>query len=54
LLLEPRRTEKFYFRVPAVIVAVITLDLILDPGAVAINFWNYGSGLYYGVPVSTI
>jgi len=51
LLLEPRRTEKFYFRVPAVIVAV-TLDLILDPGAVAINFWNYGSGLYYGVPVS--
>ena len=30
---------------------VITLDLILDPGAVALGFWAWDSpGLYYGVP----
>jgi putative membrane protein len=30
---------------------VITLDLILDPGAVALGFWGWESpGTYYGVP----
>lgn len=30
---------------------VITLDLILDPGAVALGFWGWDSpGVYYGVP----
>lgn len=30
---------------------VITLDLILDPGAVALGFWGWNSGgIYYGVP----
>lgn len=30
---------------------VITLDLILDPGAVALGFWGWDSaGIYYGVP----
>lgn len=39
------------FRVPVVIVAVIGLDLALDPAAVSLGFWSYdGGGAYYGVP----
>ncbi len=52
LLLEPERVRKLYFRILAITGTVLFLDLILDPAAVAINFWNYGSGLYYGVPFS--
>jgi putative membrane protein len=38
-------------RVPVVIAAVVGMDLILDPAAVAIGFWSYDAGgLYYGVP----
>lgn len=52
LLLEPERVRKLYFRIPVIIGTVLFLDLILDPAAVAINFWNYSSGLYYGVPLT--
>lgn len=52
LLLEPERVKKTYFRLLTIIGTVLFLDLILDPAAVAINFWNYSSGLYYGVPLS--
>lgn len=52
LLLEPEKVKKLYFRIPAIIGTVLFLDLILDPAAVAINFWNYSSGIYYGVPFS--
>ena len=32
---------------------LIVVDLVLDPGAVKLRFWNYGSnGFYYGVPLS--
>jgi len=28
------------------------MDLVLDPGAVALGFWSYAAGgVYYGVPV---
>jgi putative membrane protein len=31
---------------------VIVIDLVLDPSAVAVSFWSYENGFYYGVPVS--
>ncbi|MDI6644577.1 MAG: carotenoid biosynthesis protein [Methanobacteriaceae archaeon] len=32
---------------------VVVADLVLDPGAVALNFWTFQSGgFYYGVPLS--
>lgn len=34
------------------IIAVLGMDLVLDPAAVALGFWMYDSGLYYGVPIS--
>lgn len=38
-------------RIPTVIVAVIGMDLALDPAAVSIGFWAYDAvGAYYGVP----
>lgn len=43
-------------RVPRIIAAAVILtsvDLVLDPGAVMLNFWSYaGGGFFYGVPVS--
>ncbi|ELY86976.1 bisanhydrobacterioruberin hydratase [Natrinema altunense] len=40
-------------RLLAAIVAIIAVDLVLDPGAVAIGFWEYvPPGDYYGVPRS--
>ena len=31
---------------------VLGIDLILDPAAVALGFWTYEQGVYYGVPLS--
>jgi len=40
-------------RVLAAIAAVLAIDLVLDPAAVAIGFWTYvPPGDYYGVPAS--
>ncbi|TYL38548.1 carotene biosynthesis protein [Natronococcus pandeyae] len=39
-------------RVPTAIAAVVAIDLVLDPAAVAIGFWAFESGAYYGVPLS--
>ncbi len=40
-------------RLPATLATVLAIDLVLDPGAVAIGFWAYlDGGIYYGVPVS--
>jgi putative membrane protein len=39
--------------VPVSIATVLLIDLVLDPGAVAIGFWAYAAeGVYYGIPVS--
>ncbi|WP_276260484.1 bisanhydrobacterioruberin hydratase [Haloglomus litoreum] len=52
LLLGPR-TERALVRLPAVIAVVLLMDLVLDPGAVALTFWQYDpAGPYYGVPWS--
>ncbi|WP_339102853.1 bisanhydrobacterioruberin hydratase [Haloterrigena salinisoli] len=40
-------------RLPTAVAAVIAVDLVLDPAAVAIGFWAYvPPGGYYGVPAS--
>jgi putative membrane protein len=52
LVLGPR-VEQPAVRLPAVIGAVLAMDLVLDPGAVALGFWTYADGsAYYGVPWS--
>jgi putative membrane protein len=40
-------------RLPVVVATVVVMDLVLDPGAVALGFWVYpGGGPVYGVPLS--
>lgn len=46
------RANRLAIRYPIVVGLVVTLDLILDPGAVALGFWAWEDpGVYYGVPV---
>ena len=52
LLLLGDRARSAAVRLPAVIAAVLAVDLVLDPAAVALGFWDYGGGVYYGVPLS--
>lgn len=40
------------YRIPLVVAIVIVIDMVLDPAAVAIGFWSYDIGVYYGVPIS--
>ncbi|MFB6309704.1 MAG: bisanhydrobacterioruberin hydratase [Salinirussus sp.] len=42
-----------WIRVPATVVAVIAIDLVLDPAAVSLGLWTFADGgPYYGVPLS--
>lgn len=42
-----------YARIVLTAVAATSFDLVLDPGAVRLGFWQYaGSGGFYGVPLS--
>jgi putative membrane protein len=53
LLLLGDRARRWFVRLPVVIAAVLAVDLVLDPGAVALGFWLYDPvGAYYGVPWS--
>ncbi|MFB6093057.1 MAG: bisanhydrobacterioruberin hydratase [Haloquadratum sp.] len=53
LLLLGARASRSATRLLAVVAAVVTMDLVLDPGAVALGFWTYADGgAFYGVPVS--
>jgi len=53
LLLLGDRARAAWVRLPAVIATVVAMDLVLDPGAVALGFWTYpGGGPVYGVPLS--
>jgi putative membrane protein len=53
LLLLGGRARAARVRLPAVIGTVVAMDLVLDPGAVALGFWTYpGGGPVYGVPLS--
>ncbi|WP_247009825.1 bisanhydrobacterioruberin hydratase [Halorientalis litorea] len=52
-LLLGERAANPLLRLPVVIAAVLAVDLVLDPGAVALGFWAYdGGGAYYAVPWS--
>ncbi|OAQ54631.1 carotene biosynthesis associated membrane protein [Natrinema mahii] len=47
------RAARLVPRLLGAIAAVVAVDLVLDPAAVAIGFWSYvPSGGYYGVPLS--
>jgi putative membrane protein len=51
LLLWDRVAGRTAVRIPAVALAVVGMDLVLDPAAVSLGFWAYdGGGPYYGVP----
>ncbi|MFC7133394.1 MULTISPECIES: bisanhydrobacterioruberin hydratase [Salinibaculum] len=52
LLLLGDRARSALVRLPVVVAAVLAVDLVLDPAAVALGFWDYGGGVYYGVPLS--
>lgn len=52
LLLLGGRADNPAVRLGTVIATVIAVDLVLDPGAVALGFWSYVEGAYYGVPLS--
>ena len=52
-LLLGERARSRPLRLASVVAAVLAMDLVLDPGAVALGFWVYpDGGLYYGVPLS--
>ncbi len=53
LLALGHRAHRLPLRYPAVLLFVIGLDLVLDPGAVALGFWAWDTpGAYYGVPAT--
>ncbi|AWB27031.1 bisanhydrobacterioruberin hydratase [Halococcoides cellulosivorans] len=64
VLLLGRRAGRAWIRLPAVVLTVLAMDVVLDPGAVGLGFWAYGSSttgglwgalvgtLFYGVPLS--
>ena len=46
-------TDSPWIRLPVVVATVVAIDLVLDPGAVALGFWAYdGGGAFYDVPWS--
>ena len=51
LLLGPRASNG-WLRLLTVIPTVVARDVVLDPGAVALGFWDFGGGAFYGVPLS--
>ena len=53
LLLLGDRARSVAVRLPVVVATVVLMDLVLDPGAVALGFWTYADGgAFYGVPRS--
>jgi putative membrane protein len=44
------RARSRLVRLAAVAATVVAIDLVLDPAAVAVGFWTYAGGGYYGVP----
>ncbi|WP_411966978.1 bisanhydrobacterioruberin hydratase [Haloferax sp. YSSS75] len=57
LLLLGDRARNTAVRLVVVIATVLAMDVVLDPGAVALGFWEYyrlgeGAILFYGVPLS--
>lgn len=52
VLVLGRAADRIALRLPVVVALVVVLDLVLDPGAVALGFWAWTEpGPYYGVPL---
>jgi putative membrane protein len=41
-----------WVRLATVIPVVVAMDIVLDPGAVSLGFWDFGGGAFYDVPLS--
>ena len=52
LLLLGEYAKAAFVRIPAVAATVVAVDLVLDPAAVALGFWEFAEGGFYGVPLS--
>ncbi|MFD1641868.1 bisanhydrobacterioruberin hydratase [Halohasta litorea] len=53
LLLLGDRGDSRLFRLGVVVPAVVAMDVVLDPAAVSLGFWEYlDGGVFYGVPLS--
>lgn len=52
LLLAPAKARKTVERFLMVLTVLLAMDVVLDPAAVALNFWNYEESFFYGVPLS--
>ncbi|MFB6214220.1 MAG: bisanhydrobacterioruberin hydratase [Candidatus Nanohaloarchaea archaeon] len=52
LLLAPEKSRQIHKRLPASLATLIIFDLVLDPAAVSLDFWDYASGAFYGVPLT--
>lgn len=52
LLLLGNRARSLAVRLGVVIPTVVAIDVVLDPGAVALGFWSFAEGEFYGVPFS--
>jgi len=53
LLLLGSRATSAAVRLAVVVPAVLAMDVVLDPGAVALGFWRYeAAGAFHGVPLS--
>jgi putative membrane protein len=53
VLVMGSRADRTAVRLPVVTGVVLWMDVVLDPGAVALGFWTYdAAGAYYGVPLS--
>lgn len=52
LLLLGSRASNGPVRLLAVSATVVAMDVVLDPGAVALGFWTFGGGAFYDVPLS--
>jgi len=46
-------SKNTFYRIIISSLVLVTLDLVIDPGAVSIGMWDYDKpGIYYGVPFS--
>lgn len=52
LLLLRGRAASPLVRLPVVAATVVAVDLVLDPAAVALGFWEFAEGGFYGVPAT--
>lgn len=52
VLLLGERASSRAVRLVVVSVAVVAMDVVLDPGAVALGFWSFADGSFYAVPLT--